>query len=64
MELDEALEDGLNIDTQIEGEGMPTKRQFLEITHENGLSSALAWRNQNAQLRRRLIECGFPNLSL
>ena len=47
MGLDEALEEGLEIDTQIEGQGMPTKVKFLDITREKGLRAALDWRDQN-----------------
>jgi enoyl-CoA hydratase/carnithine racemase len=45
MGLDEALEEGLEIDTGIEGKGMPTKTRFLEITREHGLGAALEWRD-------------------
>ena len=47
MGLDEALEEGLEIATQIEGQGMPTKVKFLGITREKGLRAALDWRDQN-----------------
>ena len=47
MGLDEALEEGLEIDTKIEGQGMPTKVKFLGITREKGLRAALDWRDQN-----------------
>ena len=46
MGLDEALEEGLEIDTRIEGQGMPTKARFLEITREQGLRAALDWRDE------------------
>jgi enoyl-CoA hydratase/carnithine racemase len=46
MGLDEALEEGLEIDTAIEGQGMPTKVKFLEITRERGLPAALNWRDR------------------
>ena len=46
MGLDEALEEGLEIDTRIEGQGMPTKARFLEITREKGLRAALDWRDR------------------
>ena len=48
MGLQEALEAGLEIDTLIEGEGMPTKREFLRITREDGLKTALRWRDDRA----------------
>ena len=47
MGLDEALEDGLEVDTQIEGQGMPTKVKFLSIAREKGLRAALDWRDRN-----------------
>jgi enoyl-CoA hydratase/carnithine racemase len=46
MGLNEALEEALEIDTEIEGLGMPTKVKFLEITRERGLRAALDWRDQ------------------
>lgn len=48
MGMDEALEAGLEIDTLIEGEGMPTKTRFLEIARADGLRAALAWREARA----------------
>ena len=44
MGMGEALEAALDIDTLIEGQGMPTKRRFLEIARSQGLRAALAWR--------------------
>ena len=44
MGMGAALEAALDIDTLIEGEGMPTKRRFLEIARSDGLRAALAWR--------------------
>ena len=46
MGLDEALEEGLEIDIGIEGQGMPTKSRFLAITREQGLRAALVWRDR------------------
>ena len=46
MGLDEALEEGLEIDIGIEGQGMPTKSRFLAITREQGLRAALEWRDK------------------
>jgi enoyl-CoA hydratase/carnithine racemase len=46
MGLIEALEEGLEIDTRIEGQGMPTKAKFLRITREKGLRAALDWRDR------------------
>ena len=46
MGLGEALEEGLEIDIGIEGQGMPTKARFLEITREKGLRAALDWRDR------------------
>ena len=46
MGLEQALETGLEIDTEIEGEGMPTKKEFLSIVREKGLREALAWRDR------------------
>jgi len=48
MGMGEALEAALDIDTLIEGEGMPTKRRFLEIARSDGLRAALAWRETRA----------------
>ena len=46
MGLEHALEAALEIDTGIEGEGMPTKKEFLSIVREKGLREALAWRDR------------------
>ena len=46
MGLDDALEEGLEIDIGIEGQGMPTKSRFLAITREQGLRAALDWRDK------------------
>lgn len=46
MGLEQALEAGLEIDTLIEGEGMPTKQEFLAIVRDQGLRAALAWRDR------------------
>lgn len=48
MGMGAALEAALDIDTLIEGEGMPTKRDFLEIARTDGLRAALAWREERA----------------
>jgi len=53
MGLHEALEAGLEIDTLIEGEGMPTKREFLRIAREDGLKPALHWREERAARAER-----------
>lgn len=41
----EALESALQIDILIEGEGMETKRLFLEIARDQGLRAAIDWRD-------------------
>ena len=46
MGLEKALEMGLDIDLEIESEGMPTKKEFLLIAKEKGLREALAWRDR------------------
>ncbi len=46
MGMGEALEAALDIDLLIEGQGMETKRLFLEIARNDGLRAALAWRDQ------------------
>lgn len=48
MGMGAALEAALDIDTLIEGQGMPTKRRFLEIARTDGLRAALAWREARA----------------
>jgi enoyl-CoA hydratase/carnithine racemase len=45
MGMLEALEAALDVDVMIEGEGMETKRRFLEIAREQGLRAALDWRD-------------------
>lgn len=45
MGMLEALEAALDVDVLIEGEGMETKRRFLEIARESGLRAALDWRD-------------------
>ncbi len=45
MGMLEALEAALDVDVLIEGEGMETKRRFLEIARETGLRAALDWRD-------------------
>jgi enoyl-CoA hydratase/carnithine racemase len=44
MGMGEALEMALEIDMQIEGEGSPDKRAFIDIARREGLRAALAWR--------------------
>jgi enoyl-CoA hydratase len=44
MGMGEALEMALEIDLQIEAEGSPDKRAFLDIARRDGLRAALAWR--------------------
>ena len=46
MGLEKALEMGLYIDSEIEGEVMLTKKEFLSIAKEKGLREALAWRDK------------------
>ena len=45
MGMEEALEFALETDTQIEGEGMPTKDKFLQIARDQGLRAAITWRD-------------------
>ncbi|MEM6441532.1 MAG: enoyl-CoA hydratase/isomerase family protein [Pseudomonadota bacterium] len=45
MGMGAALEAALDIDVMIEGEGMETKRRFLEIARESGLRAAIDWRD-------------------
>ena len=45
MGMEEALEFALETDTQIEGEGMPTKAKFLQIARNQGLRAAITWRD-------------------
>ena len=51
MGMGEALEAGLDIDLLIEGQGMETKRLFLEIVRNVGLRAAIDWRDQRMQER-------------
>ncbi len=52
MGMGQALEAALDIDLLIEGQGMETKRLFLEIARRDGLRAAIDWRD------RRIQECG------
>ena len=45
MGMGAALEAALDIDVLIEGEGMETKRRFLEIARAEGLRAAIDWRD-------------------
>ncbi|MDP7065274.1 MAG: enoyl-CoA hydratase/isomerase family protein [Arenicellales bacterium] len=45
MGMEKALESALETDTQIEGEGMPTKAKFLQIARDQGLREAITWRD-------------------
>ena len=45
MGMEQALEAALEVDIQIEGEGMPTKARFLQIARDQGLRAAIAWRD-------------------
>lgn len=49
MGMGEALEAALDIDLLIEGQGMETKRLFLEITRRDGLRAAIEWRDRRLQ---------------
>ena len=51
MGMGEALEAALDIDLEIEGEGMETKRLFLDIVREQGLRAAIDWRDQRLKER-------------
>ena len=51
MGMGEALETALDIDLLIEGQGMETKRLFLEIARRDGLRAAIDWRDR--RLRER-----------
>ena len=53
MGMGEALEAALDIDLLIEGEGMETKRLFLEIARTEGLRAAIAWRDKRLEARSR-----------
>ena len=54
MGMGAALEAALDIDVLIEGEGMETKRLFLEIARADGLRAAIDWRD------RRLADRAAP----
>ncbi len=41
----EALATALDIDLQIESQGSPDKRRFMDIARKEGLRAAIAWRN-------------------
>jgi enoyl-CoA hydratase/carnithine racemase len=41
----DALEQALDIDLLIEGQGSPDKKAFMELARKEGLKSALAWRD-------------------
>jgi enoyl-CoA hydratase len=45
MGLTEALDDALDIDLLIEGEGSADKKRFMEIARSDGLRAAIAWRD-------------------
>ena len=45
MGLTEALDEALDIDLSIEGEGSADKKQFMEIARKDGLRAAIAWRD-------------------
>jgi enoyl-CoA hydratase/carnithine racemase len=45
MGLTEALEEALDIDLAIEGEGSADKKKFMEIARTDGLRAAIAWRD-------------------
>ncbi len=51
MGMGEALEAALDIDLLIEGQGMETKRLFLEIARRDGLRAAIDWRDRRIQER-------------
>lgn len=51
MGMGEALEAALDIDLLIEGQGMETKRLFLEIAQRDGLRAAIDWRDRRLQER-------------
>ncbi|HEY0219934.1 MAG TPA: enoyl-CoA hydratase/isomerase family protein [Afipia sp.] len=41
----DALENALNIDLLIEGQGSPDKKAFMDLARKDGLKAALAWRD-------------------
>jgi len=45
MGLTEALEEALDIDLAIEGEGSADKKKFMEIARTDGLRAAISWRD-------------------
>ncbi len=45
MGLTEALQQALDIDLGIEGEGSADKKRFMEIARSDGLRAAIAWRD-------------------
>jgi enoyl-CoA hydratase len=45
MGLTEALDEALDIDLSIEGEGSTDKKRFMEIARSDGLRAAIAWRD-------------------
>ncbi|MEP7029358.1 MAG: enoyl-CoA hydratase/isomerase family protein [Pseudolabrys sp.] len=45
MGLTKALEEALEIDLGIEGEGSDDKKRFMEIARKDGLRAAIAWRD-------------------
>jgi len=45
MGLTEALDEALDIDLAIEGEGSIDKQRFMEIARRDGLRAAIAWRD-------------------
>ncbi|MEZ5738148.1 MAG: enoyl-CoA hydratase/isomerase family protein [Burkholderiaceae bacterium] len=51
MGMGQALEAALDIDLLIEGQGMESKRLFLEIVRRDGLRAAIAWRDQRMLAR-------------
>ena len=51
MGMGQALEAALDIDLLIEGQGMETKRLFLEVARRDGLRAAIDWRDRRLQER-------------
>jgi enoyl-CoA hydratase len=49
MGMRQALQAALDIDLQIEGQGSPDKRRFMEIARSEGLRAAYAWRDARFQ---------------
>jgi len=45
MGMDQALQNALDIDVQIEGQGSPDKTEFLRLLREEGMKAALSWRD-------------------